>query len=224
MAGARKHIYRAWVSINIMAGFFLLFSGSIIWQIYIYGQLKTLLQQYGFGKIPASALPVGVEYTDSVVFICSVVWFFSIFVCLFYSFSQLYIILETTLKKKMYYTYRMTALSTLIPLFNLYRPWVGLSEIRKEFISRRSGRATGRDYATGVFAVFLITSLILVVRTLSYVSLITKSTEAYTGGLFDALVIMELICVSLVVSATLITYVYCYNVINAARNVISKPA
>jgi hypothetical protein len=122
----------------------------------------------------------------------------------------------------MYYTYRMTVVSTLIPLFNLYRPWVGLSEIRKEFISRRGGHATYKDYVTIVFAVFLITSLLLIIRTLSYVSLLTKSTEAYTSGLFDALIIMELICVSRVVFATLITYIYCYNAISAASDVISK--
>ena len=122
----------------------------------------------------------------------------------------------------MYYTYRMTVVSVVIPLLNLYRPWAGLSEIRKHFISRRSGRATYRDYATIVFAVFLITSLLLVIRTLSYVSLLTKSTEAYTGGLFDALIILELMCVSLVVFATLITYVYCYTAISAASDVTSK--
>lgn len=224
MARAKKHIYRAFVAINIMLGCFLLFSSSIIWQIYNYGQLKTLLQRYGFAKIPPAELPIGIEYSDSVVFVSAVVWFLSILICLFYSFSQLYIILETTLKKKMYYTYRMTVLSTLIPLFNLYRPWAGLSEIRKEFISRRSGRRTNKDYATIVFAFFLITSLLLIIRTRSYVSLIAKNTEAYTGGLFDALIIMELIGVSLVVFLTLITYMYCYNVINAASEVISKSA
>jgi hypothetical protein len=222
MAQAKEHIYKAFVSINIMASFFLLYSSSIIWQIYIYGQLKTLLQQYGFAKIPPAELPIGVEYSDSVVLVCSVVWFLAILVCLFYSFLQLYMILKTTLKKKMYYTYRMTVVSTLIPLFNLYRPWAGLSEVRKEFISRRSGHATYKDYATIVFAIFLITSLLLIIRTLSYVSLITKSTESYASGLFDALIIQELICVSLVVFVTLITYFYCYNVINAARDVISK--
>ncbi|MGZ3750705.1 MAG: hypothetical protein ACXVAU_05480, partial [Mucilaginibacter sp.] len=84
------------------------------------------------------------------------------------------------------------------------------SEIRKEFISRRSGRRTYKDYATIAFAVFLITSLLLIIRTLSYEKLIIKGTEAYTGELFDALTIMELICVSLVVFVTLIMYVYCY--------------
>jgi hypothetical protein len=201
---------------------FLLFSSAIIWQIYIYGQLKTLLQQYGFAKIPPAVLPIGIEYSDNVVLVCSVVWFLAILICLFYSFSQLYLILKTTLKKKMYYTYRMTVLSTLIPLFNLYRPWAGLSEIRKEFIARRSGRTTYKDYATIVFAIFLITSLLLIIRTLSYVSLIIKSTPDYTSGLFDAVIIMELICVSLVVFVTLLTYVYCYNSINTARDVISK--
>jgi len=222
MTQAKDHIFKALVSINIMAICFLLFSSSIIWQIYNYGQLKTLLQQYGFAKIPPAELPIGVEYSDSVVLVCSAVWFIAILVCLFYSFSQLYLILKTTLKKKMHYTYRMTVVSTLIPLFNLYRPWVGLSEIRKEFITRRSGRATYKDYATIVFAVLLITSLLLIIRTLSYVSLIIKSTSDYTSGLFDALIIMELICVSLVVFVTLLTYVYCYNAINTARDVISK--
>jgi len=222
MAQAKEHIYKSFVSINIMAIFFLLFSSSIIWQIYIYGRLKILLQQYGFAKIPPAELPIGIGYSDSVVFVCSVAWFISILVCLFYSFSQLYLILKTTMKKEMYYTYRMTVVSVVIPLLNLYRPWAGLSEIRKHFISRRSGRATYRDYATIVFAVFLITSLLLVIRTLSYVSLLTKSTEAYTGGLFDALIILELMCVSLVVFATLITYVYCYTAISAASDVTSK--
>jgi hypothetical protein len=222
MTQAKEHIYKAFVSINIMAICFLLFSSSIIWQIYIYGQLKSLLQQYGFAKIPPVELPIGVAYSDNIVFGLFVVWLLSIAIGLFYANYQLYFILETSFRKKMHYTYRMTVASTLIPIFNFYRPWAGLSEIRKEFISRRNGNANYKDYVTIVFAVFLITSLLAMIRTLSYISLITKHTEAYTSGFFDALIIFELVYLSLVVFVTFITYFYCNNVIDAARDVISK--
>ena len=205
-----------------MASCFVLFSSSIIWQIYIYGQLKSLLQQYGFAKSPPAELPIGVEYSDNIVSALFVVWLLSIIICLFYSFSQLYLILETTFKKQMHYTYRMTVVSTLIPIFNFYRPWAGLSEIRKEFVSRRVGNSNYKDYVTIVFAVFLITSLLVIIRTLSYISLITNHTEAYTSGFFDALIIFELVYFSLVVFVTFITYFYCNNVIDAARDVISR--
>jgi hypothetical protein len=222
MDRSKEHIDKAFVSINMMAGCFLLFSSSIIWQIYIYGQLKSLLQQYGFAKIPAGELPIGVEYSDNIVFGLFVVWLLSIAIGLFYANYQLYLILKTTFKKQMYYTYRMTVVSTLIPIFNLYRPWAGLSEIRKEFVSRRRRNANYKDYVTIVFAVFLIISLLVIIRTLSYISLITNHTEAYTSGFFDALIIFELVYFSLVVFVTFITYFYCYNVIDAARDITSR--
>jgi hypothetical protein len=222
MARAKEHIYKAFVSINIMAICFLLFSSSIIWQIYIYGQLKSLLQKYGFAKIPPAELPIGVAYSDTVVFVFFLIWVFSLFICVFYSYHQLYLILETNLKKQMYYSYRMTAASILIPILNLYRPWLGLSEIRKELISRRTGDAKYKDYITIAFAIVFIISLVLITIAMNDISVITKVAADYTSGVFDALIKLELVYISLVVFVSLITYIYCNGAINAARYVIAR--
>jgi hypothetical protein len=220
MALAKEHIYKAFVSINIMAILFLLFSSSIIWQIYIHGQLKSLLEQYGFAKIPPAELPIGAAFSDTVVFALFVVWVLSLIICLFYSYHQLYLILQSNFKKQMYYSYRITVASILIPIFNLYRPWAGLSEIRKKLISRRTGDEKYEDYITIAFAVVFIISLALITIAMSDISVITKEAADYTSGVFDALIKLELVYILLVVFVSLITYIYCNSAINVARYVI----
>lgn len=166
LAASPKYLLKkATVASALIAVLWIIFSGCLLWRIYLLSEVGRLVEEYGFGHVPKSEIPSGLDIVDTWTFALSLIWQIGILSCVFYCFYQIYVVIRTQNRKELKYGFGWTVGSIFIPFINFYRPWVGLGEIRRVTFEERFGFAKGFDVFTlwfgivwclGIFALRLV--------------------------------------------------------------------
>jgi len=119
-----------------------LFASAILSQTFLLYRLGLLVSEYGVDHLPIAAMLDGLRISMTAVLIAQFVWCCGTLACLMYSFYEVYILLKTSRRAKLRYDLRWTAGSLFIPVAFLYRPWLGLAELRRKAIEPEPDAAT----------------------------------------------------------------------------------
>jgi len=111
-----------------------LFASAILSQAFLLYRLDLLIREYGVDHLPIALMLDGLRLSNTAASITQFVWCCGTVACLMYSFYEVYILLKTSRRAKLKYNLRWTAASLFIPVACLYRPWLGLAELRKKAI------------------------------------------------------------------------------------------
>ncbi len=191
------------------------------WQIYLLEQVRALANQYGYGKVPSELIPSGVETSDAMLWIASIAWYVILLSCTMYCFYQLFRLLRTHFQKEMRYGFGWTVASIFIPVVFLFRPWLGLAEIRKKVGALRFGIEHKFDAYTLFFALVFCFSIISL--RLIGIQMEALGKQGIDQSYFATAVNLEMGYAAIAVVVTLVAFLYCRSVIVSAKDAISLP-
>ncbi len=217
----RYLIHKAQIATRLLPIGLLVLLSAIGWHVYMLEQVRVLLNQYGYGHVPAGLMPSGLEASDSIFWIVSIAWYMAIIWCTMYCFRQIFRILKTHFKKTMRYSFGWTVGSIFIPVMCLIRPWLGLAEIRKKVGALRFGIERKFDGYTLFFGLAFCFNIISLRLISIQMEALTKQTvdQSY----FATAVNLEMAYAVIAIVVSLIAFLYSRSIIVAARDAISLP-
>jgi hypothetical protein len=113
---------------------------GIVLQLWVLHQFQDLIQTFGFGHVPRDRMPDGAGI-DRLTRVLGIVGVALAFIAFFLAMARARRISQQCGITGYQYGFGWTWGSMFIPVMGLYRPWVGLAEIRKAiFISVRQRR------------------------------------------------------------------------------------
>jgi len=105
-------------------------SGSAL-ELWIAATILKLLETYRYGHVPAELLPQGAEAIDDIYGLTSVGGTFGLIVSLFVSMYYARAAQKYIGAAGYAYSFFWTVATLFVPIANLFRPWLGLAEIRR---------------------------------------------------------------------------------------------
>ena len=212
-------IYKATIANRLLIIFLAILLSAILSQLYLLDQIHSLVTQYGLGQVPEQLMPAWSGFTDSVLEIISFCWYFVLLACLMYCFYQLNLILRGYFRETMKYSFGWTVGSMFIPFVCLYRPWVGLAEIRKKIFVKRFNIPKSFDMSTLYFAVvFFIGVLSVKGVSIEMENLVKKDV---TPEFYTTATSLSLLYAGIATLVTLATFFYCRSAIVSIQKTIS---
>ncbi len=134
-SGARAALMRRFTlcEILLVCGVALVLSGTLL-QIHYVRTLQALVAEYGYGKVPRDSLADGVMI-DLATRALNLVGYAVAIAAFFTGMARARRIAGEILGARFEYGFGWTVGSIFIPIVCLFRPWVGLAEIRGKFAS-----------------------------------------------------------------------------------------
>jgi len=215
-------IHKATIASKILLVPGALFVSAILGQAYLLNRLGSLIKQYGLGHVSTALIPAGLELSETAITATRYIWCCGMLACLLYCFYQIYVVLKTCCGARMKYTFGWTVGSLFIPIVFLYRPWVGLAEIRRKAIELRFNVAMKVDLHTVIFATeFFILIIAMMVANSEINRLISAGGGVHVDHVATA-INLEVVEGAAVVAITILCYYYCRSAIIAVREIMLR--
>jgi hypothetical protein len=133
---------RLWMMGAVLFGVTMLLGAAL--ELWLASTIVRLLTIYQYGHIPAELLPAHGQTIDTIYFVTSVVGGLGIIICLFVSMRCARTAQERVSVTGYEYSFFWTVATILVPIANLFRPWLGLAEIRRvAYVGSLTGSAYG---------------------------------------------------------------------------------
>lgn len=129
------------------------------WRMYLFEQVRDLARLYGWGSIPASSLPGGLQVADTIILVSGYIWFALLWICMMCCYYEVFVVLRERFAQQFRYSFVVTVGSIFIPIIGLFRPWLGLGEIRRNMIGVRYKITRRFDFFTLTVALIFIFGL-----------------------------------------------------------------
>src|SRR5262249_10217506 len=133
---------RLWMVGAVLFGVAMLLGPAL--ELWLVSTVGKLLAIYLYGHIPAELLAAVCETIDYIYSVASVVGTLGIVICLFISMRYARAAQERVGVTGYKYSFFWTVATIFLPIANLFRPWLGLAEIRRvAYVGSLTGSAAG---------------------------------------------------------------------------------
>ncbi len=162
--------------ILLVCGAAMAIAGMLV-QIHYIGVLQALVAEYGWGRIPRAEVADGVAI-DMTTRVLSLVGYTMAIAAFFTGMARVRRVAREVLAARFEYGFGWTVGSLFIPIICLFRPWVGLAEIRGKLASIGD---SGSGATWTLAAVFLIGNGVDFVLAMSPKGLATRTADGFAS-------------------------------------------